>query len=80
MKNLTFKEVIVTIWGDEFPIIERMSPSLFRHFFGTWPGTKMEKVTLLNTYKLSDYVKDDHSTVLDCIIANSNLKNNCDED
>lgn len=70
-KNETFKEIIVSIWGDEFPIIERMSPAVFKHFFGTWPGTKIEKVTLLHTYKLSVYVVDDHSTVLDCIIANS---------
>ncbi|GAK96842.1 hypothetical protein JCM19294_1151 [Nonlabens tegetincola] len=56
-----------------------MSPAVFRHFFGTWPGTKMEKVTLLHTYKLSVYVVDDHTTVLDCLIAHTNLKNKRDE-
>lgn len=77
--NQTFKEIIVTIWGDEFPIIERMSPNLFRHFFGTWPRTSIDKVTLKNTAMLANYVRDDHSTVLDCIVANINLKQQEDE-
>jgi hypothetical protein len=72
-KTKTVQETIVAIFGDEFPIIERMSPTVFKHFFGCWPKTAIDKMTLAHTYKVSEYVKDDHATVVDCIIATAGI-------
>ena len=50
-----------------------MSPTVFKHFFGCWPKTDINKMTLAHTYKVSVYVKDDHATVVDCIIATAGI-------
>lgn len=69
----TVKETIVAIFGDEFPIIEKMSPATFKHFFGCWPKMSIDKMTLAHTYKVAVYVVDDHATVLDCIVATAGI-------
>lgn len=69
----TIKQTIVSIWGDEFVLIEPMSAQSFKYHFGCWPNARIETMTLAHTFKLAQYVNDDHSTVLDCIVATAQL-------
>lgn len=74
-KTKTILEVLISCFGEEFPEIATMrGPSFYKHF-NIWPTKPAHVVRLCQTYKIAQYVDDDHRNIVEAIVIEIEMIN-----
>jgi hypothetical protein len=69
----TIRQVLIEIYGEEFPEIKTMSGDDFQNRFGVSPVGQPKYVRLDQTYKMAEYLNEDHFNVIDGIFSTAGL-------